>query len=78
MWEKRFFLNEGAKERERALSLSAEIEKVTDFVQWAEGVRGLESQCVLEPAGYWFFGDYIVFLSSLAVSFLCQWRSQFR
>lgn len=52
MWEKRFFLNEGVKERESALSLSAEKEKVTDFVQWAEGVRGLESQCVSEPAGY--------------------------
>lgn len=42
MWEKRFFLNDGAKERESALSLSAEKEKVTDFVRWAEGARGLE------------------------------------
>jgi hypothetical protein len=54
--KKRFFLNDGAKGRESALSLSAE-EKQPDVAQRAEGVRGLENQCVLlcrvpEPVCY--------------------------
>lgn len=56
MGKKRFFLNDGAKGRESALSLSAE-EKQPDVAQRAEAVRGLENQCVLlcpvsEPVCY--------------------------